>query len=257
MSEEASTPVTEPAGMRAAMAAVVFPLPQPTSRMRSVPLNVSSESTSSAMVACRAERRSYSEAFHSVTVPTSHGYAVSHLSHAVQWSAAFYPDSLSITNDWTNSRQSGHGAAFATIRRVLQVGVSPHGSVPKPSDVGFCPEREAAGGHCPRDRRVHHAEEIRRAELSRSVPFSWRKDAIVFRTRDAAVLSLLRLRRVGGCLQVRAGDRQGQLSGSGEGRRAEVRDRATEAGVLLTGGGSGEPAAGAAAGVTRAGNCLL
>ena len=50
-----------------AISAVVFPLPQPMSRMRSLPCSLSSESTSSAMAAWSAERRSYSEAFHSVT----------------------------------------------------------------------------------------------------------------------------------------------------------------------------------------------
>ena len=66
MSAEASTPTTAPRGTRAAISAVVFPFPQPTSRIRSVPLRSSDPRTSSAMAACKVEIRAYSDAFHSV-----------------------------------------------------------------------------------------------------------------------------------------------------------------------------------------------
>src|SRR5271165_3269135 len=66
MAAEASTPRTVPLGTRAAISAVVLPFPQPISRMRSFPLRSSRARTSSAIAACRAERRAYSEAFHSV-----------------------------------------------------------------------------------------------------------------------------------------------------------------------------------------------
>src|ERR1700734_721867 len=66
MAAEASTPTTAPWGTRAAISVVVFPFPQPTSRIRSAPLRSSNERTSSAMAACRVEIRAYSEAFHSV-----------------------------------------------------------------------------------------------------------------------------------------------------------------------------------------------
>ncbi len=66
MSAEASTPTTAPWGTRAAISAVVFPFPQPTSRIRSLPLRSSNARTSSAMAACKVEIRAYSDAFHSV-----------------------------------------------------------------------------------------------------------------------------------------------------------------------------------------------
>src|SRR5882757_9251439 len=73
MSAEASTPTTEPWGTRAAISAVVFPFPQPTSRIRSLPLRSSSARTSSAIAACKVEIRAYSDAFHSVIPLHSRG----------------------------------------------------------------------------------------------------------------------------------------------------------------------------------------
>ena len=54
-------------------------------------------------------------------------------------------------------------------------------------------------------------------------PSMGEKTTIVFRACDAAVLPLLRLRGFGRCLQVRAGDREGQLPGGDKDRRAKVR----------------------------------
>src|SRR5882757_3627052 len=73
MSAEASTPTTAPWGTRAAISAVVFPFPQPTSRIRSLPLRSSSARTSSAIAACKVEIRAYSDAFHSVIPLHSRG----------------------------------------------------------------------------------------------------------------------------------------------------------------------------------------
>src|ERR1700733_12967233 len=155
---------------------------------------------------------------------------------------------LSTKVEFASSREWGYNWLSAFSRNFGVVNLQ---------HVGFCPEREAAGGHCPRNRRVHHAEEERGTELPGAMPVSWREDAFVFRARDAAVLSLLRVRCFGGCLQVRAGDRQGQLSGGGEDRRAEVRDRAAQAGVFLAGRGGGEPAARASTRAVRAGDGIL
>src|SRR5579859_1582289 len=66
MSAEASTPTTAPQGTRAAISAVVFPFPQPTSRICSLPLRSRTARTSSAIAACKEEIRAYSDAFHSV-----------------------------------------------------------------------------------------------------------------------------------------------------------------------------------------------
>src|ERR1700761_8591199 len=66
MPAEASTPTAAPWGTRVAISAVVFPFPQPTSRIRSLPSRSSNERTSFAMAACKVEIRAYSDAFHSV-----------------------------------------------------------------------------------------------------------------------------------------------------------------------------------------------
>src|SRR5882762_3026869 len=58
----------------------------------------------------------------------------------------------------------------------------------------ICGSREAAGGHYPRGGGIRPPEEVR-AEFQRPVSISFRKDALVFRESDEAILLLLWVRR--------------------------------------------------------------
>src|SRR5580692_11849850 len=71
---------------------------------------------------------------------------------------------------------------------------------------------EAAGGHCPHHRRLHQAEKSWGAELFRPLSVSWGEDAVVFSACHAPVLSLLRLRRFRGRVQLRPENRKHHLS---------------------------------------------
>src|SRR5665213_3649856 len=53
--------------------------------------------------------------------------------------------------------------------------------------------REAAGGHCPRDRRIRTFEKIR-AEFHWALSISFGEDAFLFREPDEAVLLLFWMR---------------------------------------------------------------
>src|SRR5215510_15584735 len=66
MSSEGSTPTTAPCGERSAICAVIFPSPQPASRIRSEPLRSSKARTSSAIAFWSDEMCAYPAASHSV-----------------------------------------------------------------------------------------------------------------------------------------------------------------------------------------------
>src|SRR2546430_2627473 len=84
MSRDGSTPTTEPFEAREAICAVIFPSPQPTSRIRSEPLRSSRASTSCAIASCSDERREYSAASHSVMFGDQEFHNLSRLSRRFQ-----------------------------------------------------------------------------------------------------------------------------------------------------------------------------
>src|SRR5439155_9818117 len=87
---------------------------------------------------------------------------------------------------------------------------------------------QAAGGHRSRGRRLRQAEEGWGAEFFGAVSVSWRHDAVVLGACHAAVLSLLLLRRVGRCVQLRAENREHYFPGGGEGGRVKAEDPSPE-----------------------------
>ncbi len=97
---------------------------------------------------------------------------------------------------------------------------------------------QGTGGHRPHCGRVRHAAQERRAEFSGAVSLSPGEDAVVLGSCHAAVLSLLRLRRLGRCFQFRAEDREHHLSGSSAAGRREAQDPAAEDELRLAGGGA-------------------
>src|SRR6202140_324705 len=87
---------------------------------------------------------------------------------------------------------------------------------------------QAAGGQRPHHWRLHQAEEGRGAELFGAVSVSWGEDGVVLSARHAAVLSLLRLRRLGGRFQLRAENRKHHLPRSRSHGGAEARDSSAQ-----------------------------
>src|SRR5215472_13919354 len=93
---------------------------------------------------------------------------------------------------------------------------------------GFCADVEVAGGHRPDCGRVREAAQKRSAEFSGTVPVPSGEDTVVFGTRHAAVLSLLWVRGVGRCVQLRPEDREYYVPRSRATHRREVEDSTTE-----------------------------
>src|SRR5947207_687667 len=83
-------------------------------------------------------------------------------------------------------------------------------------------------GHRSRGRRLRQAEEGWCAEFFGAVSVSQREDAVVLGACHAAVLSLLWVRGVGRCVQLRAENREYYFSGGGESGRAKAEHSSPE-----------------------------
>src|ERR1700687_96645 len=116
---------------------------------------------------------------------------------------------------------------------------------------------QAAGRHRPHHWRLHQAQEGGGAELFGAVSVSWGEDSVVFSARHAAVLSLLRVWRLGGRFQLRPKNRKHYLPRGRSHGGAEARDSSAQGQLFDSGRSQGSAAARAVARRAAAGGSVF